>query len=221
MGPNSWWSYASPLSTGKTIMLIRKTPVRALVAIAAFAALATPLAGFAQQGPWLVRARAVNLDSANKDSTGLGLSINDKVIPEVDISYFFSPNISAELVLTYPQKQDLRAGGTQIGTLKHLPPTLTVQYRFTGLGAFTPYVGAGINYTRFSSVKLPAGVGIDKNSVGAAVQVGADFQLSPQLSLNVDLKKVQIRTDVSAGGARAGEFRIDPLLFGVGLGWRF
>jgi outer membrane protein len=202
-------------------MLIRKTSVHALLAIAAFGALATPLAASAQQGPWLVRARAVNLDSANKDSTGLDLSINDKVIPEIDVTYFFTPNISAELVLTYPQKHDLSAGGTEIGSLKHLPPTLTAQYRFTGLGAFTPYVGAGVNYTRFSSIKLPAGVGIDKSSVGAAVQVGVDIPLTPQLSLNVDVKKVQIRTDVNAGGTDLGEFRVDPLLVGVGLGWRF
>jgi outer membrane protein len=98
---------------------------------------------------------------------------------------------------------------------------LTAQYRFTGLGAFTPYVGAGVNYTRFSSIKLPAGVGIDKSSVGAAVQVGVDIPLTPQLSLNVDVKKVQIRTDVNAGGTELGEFRVDPLLVGVGLGWRF
>lgn len=75
-----------------------------LLAVAVLCAL-TSGAAFAQQaeGPWLVRARAVNLDSANKDSTGLGLSVNDKVIPEVDVSYFFTPNIAAELVLTVPQ----------------------------------------------------------------------------------------------------------------------
>src|SRR2546429_5430644 len=49
---------------------------------------------------------AVNLDSANKDSTGLGLSINNKWMPELEVSYFFTPNIAAELVLTYPQKHD-------------------------------------------------------------------------------------------------------------------
>ena len=54
----------------------------------------------AEEGPWLVRARAVHLDSANKDSTGLDLSINDKWIPEVDISYFFTKNLAAELILT-------------------------------------------------------------------------------------------------------------------------
>ena len=123
----------------------------ALVAAASFASLG---AQAAEPSPWLVRVRAVNLDSANKDSTGLDLSVNDKVIPEVDVSYFFTPNLAAELVLTYPQKHDVRAGGTKIGSLKHLPPTLTVQYHFDGMGAFKPYVGAGLNYTRFSNVDL-------------------------------------------------------------------
>jgi outer membrane protein len=65
---------------------------------------------FAQQskeGPWMVRARAVSLQSANTDDTGLGLSINDKWIPEVDISYFFNKNFAMELILTVPQKQEL------------------------------------------------------------------------------------------------------------------
>ncbi|MDT0136114.1 OmpW family outer membrane protein [Acidovorax sp. PRC11] len=172
--------------------------------------------------PWLVRARAVHLDSANKDSTGLGLSINDKTIPEVDISYFFDKNIAAELVLTVPQKQDVRSDalGAQIGTLKHLPPSLMIQYHFDAPG-FTPYVGAGINYTRFSSVRLPAGVSIDKSSWGGALQLGVDIPLTKNLSLNFDIKKVYIRTDVAANGAKLGTLKIDPVLAGVGLGWRF
>lgn len=199
-------------------MIIRKYSG---LALALATSLATPLASAAQDGPWLVRARIVHLDSANKDGTPLALTINNKVIPEVDITYFFTPNLSAELILTYPQKHTLRAGGTEIGSLKHLPPTLTAQYRFTGLGGFTPYVGAGINYTRFSSVKLPAGVTIDKDSVGAALQLGVDIPIDKALWLNLDLKKVQIGTEVSAGGTALGKFKVDPLLLGVGLGWRF
>ena len=194
-----------------------------LLAVAVLCAL-TSGAVFAQQaeGPWLVRARAVNLDSANKDSTGLGLSVNDKVIPEVDVSYFFTPNVAAELVLTVPQKHDLSSSvlGGKIGTLKHLPPSLLVQYHFNAAG-FKPYVGAGINYTRFSSVKLPAGVDIDRNSFGAALQVGVDIPLQKNLYLNFDIKKVFIKTDVTANGAKLGSFKVDPVLVGVGLGWRF
>lgn len=178
-------------------------------------------------GPWMVRVHALYLDSANKDSTGLDLSINNKTFPEFDISYFFTPNIAAELVLTYPQKHDLRAGGTDIGSLKHLPPTLSLQYHFTELGAFKPYVGAGLNYTRFSSVEFAPAVvtalnpSIDKNSAGLSVGVGFDYEFMKNTYFNVDVKKVQIRTDVMSNGTKVGEFKVDPLLVGVGVGWRF
>ena len=198
---------------------MRKNHIAAALLCALVAAPA--LAQKAAEGPWLVRARAVHLDSRNGDSTGLGLTVNNKWLPEVDISYFFTPNLAAELILTVPQKHTVYAGGTSLGSLKHLPPTLTVQYHFTGLGAAKPYVGAGLNYTRFSSVSLPAGVSIDKNSFGAAVQVGVDIPVGNGMLLNLDVKKAYIRTDVSAGGAVVGNFKVDPLLFGVGLGWRF
>nr|WP_315236312.1 OmpW family outer membrane protein [uncultured Albidiferax sp.] len=172
------------------------------------------------EGPWLVRARAVHLDSANGDTTPLALSINNKWLPELDISYFFTPQIAAELVLTVPQKQTLSAGGTPIGSFKHLPPTLTVQYHFQANG-FKPYVGAGLNYTRISAVNLPAGVSVDRNSFGPALQAGVDIPLAKNLYFNLDVKKVYIRTDVAAGGSKLGTFKVDPVLFGIGLGWRF
>jgi outer membrane protein len=200
-----------------------KTHHFALAALASTCLLASgaALAQDFQAGSVLVRARAVHLDSANKDSTGLGLSINNKTLPEVDFSYFFSKNIAAELVLTVPQKQTVSSNGTPIGTLRHLPPSLTVQYHFDVAG-FKPYVGAGVNYTRFSSVHLLGGAAdVKRNSFGPALQVGVDIPLGKQLYLNVDVKKVFIKTDVSAAGVKVGEFKVDPLLVGVGLGWRF
>ena len=198
-----------------------------LLAVAVLCAL-TSGAAFAQQAesPWLVRVRAVHLDSANKDSTGLGLSVNNKTIPEVDITYFFNKNVAAELILTVPQKHDLRSNGTNIGSLKHLPPSLLLQYHFDAPG-FKPYVGVGVNYTRFSSVRFDPAVAaalnpsIDKNSWGGALQVGVDIPLQKNLYLNFDVKKVYIKTDVFAGGAKQGTFKVDPVLVGVGLGWRF
>jgi len=193
----------------------------------AAAILSTLLSGaaFAQQtteGPWMVRARAVHLESDNGDSTGLGLSMNNKWIPEVDVSYFFSPNVAVELILTVPQKQTLTSSAlnAKVGTFKHLPPTLLAQYHFP-MNGFKPYVGAGINYTRFSSVDLLPGVTMDKDSWGGALQVGVDIPLTKGVYLNLDLKKVMLRTDVKLAGAKIGEFKVDPLLVGVGLGWRF
>ena len=193
--------------------------------IIAAAVLGTLVAGAAmaqqaKEGPWMVRARAVHLQSANGDTTGLGLGINDKWIPEVDISYFFNKNMAVELVLTVPQKHTISSGATDIGTIKHLPPTLMAQYHFEAAG-YKPYVGAGINYTRFSGVNINGGATIEKDSWGPALQVGVDIPLSANMYFNIDVKKVLIRTDVFAGTANLGTFKVDPLLVGMGLGWRF
>jgi outer membrane protein len=213
-------------SNGRKIMST-KTFKRTAIALGLATIVALPMAAQAQNAPWLVRVRAVSLESANKDSTGLNLSINNKLIPEVDISYFFTPNLAAELVLTYPQKQTIRSAGADIGSFKHLPPTLTVQYHFTDMGAFKPYVGAGLNVTFISNVSFIPAVqtalqpSLDSSSVGLAGQAGFDYEVSKNTYLNFDVKKVQIRTDVKSAGAKVGTFKIDPWLVGVGLGWRF
>ena len=109
----------------------------------------------------------------------------------------------------------------------HRPALTGDDDHFPGLGAFKPYLGAGVNYTRFSSVNFTPAVvaalqpSIDKNSFGFAVQAGMDYEVSPNLYVNFDVKKVQIRTDVSSAGTKIGEFRIDPWLVGIGVGRRF
>ncbi len=181
----------------------------------------------AQESPWLVRARAVQLNMTNTNNTTVsGLAVDDKTIPEVDISYFFNKNVAAELILTVPQKQHVYSNGTDLGTFKHLPPTLMVQYHFTNFTGYKPYVGAGLNFTKISDEKISAGGGVNNvtlsnNSVGAALQVGVDVPLTKQVSLNFDVKKVQIKTHVYVGGSDAGTLKLDPVLVGVGVGYRF
>ncbi|WP_416559579.1 OmpW family protein [Limnohabitans sp. yimb22184] len=197
----------------------KQTIVAALLAAGSVTAAMAQASG---EGPWMVRARAVHLDMANKDGTGLGLSVNNKTIPEVDVSYFFTPNIAAELVLTSPQKQTVSLGGASIGTFKHLPPSFLLQYHFTGLGGYKPYVGAGVNYTRITSVNLLGGTAdLEDDSWGGALQVGMDIPLDKNWSLNFDVKKVYIRSNVFVDGANQGTLKLDPLLVGVGLGYRF
>ncbi len=184
----------------------------------------------AQQSPWLVRARAVHINPADKSDAvpALGLpanaiSVSNKTIPEIDISYFFTPNIAAELILTYPQKHDVYVTGLgNIGSFKHLPPTLSLQYHFTPAAQISPYVGAGINYTNISSVNLLNGAAdFEHKSFGLALQVGADFKIDKHWSINLDVKKVQIRSDLLAGGAQIGHVKVDPVLVGLGIGYRY
>jgi outer membrane protein len=191
----------------------------------------------ADEGKWLVRARAVHLDFANKsDAIPLlavppdAFRVRDKTIPELDITYFFTRNIAAELLLSTAQKFDVTVsasalGAFDAGTFKALPPTLTLQYHFLPEGRFRPYLGAGINYTRISSVNLQVpGVtrlDLENDSWGGALQAGIDFKLDKNLFLNLDMKKIYIRSDVFAGGAKVSSAKLDPLAVGVGLGWRF
>jgi outer membrane protein len=194
------------------------------IVMAAILAAGSVTGAFAQStgdSPWMVRVRSVHLDSSNKDSTPLGLSINNKTFGEVDVTYFMSPNLAAELVLTTPQKQTVYANGSEIGSFKHLPPSLLLQYHFTDQQGFKPYVGAGINYTHFSDVALPAGVSLDSHSWGLAFQAGLDIPLDRNWSINLDVKKAYIRSDVYASGSSIGRLKVDPVLYAVGLGYRF
>lgn len=182
----------------------------------------------AQESNWLVRARTVHIEPANESAplSGAGaadrIHVSSKTIPEVDISYFITPNIAAELVLTYPQKHEVTLDGARIGSFRHLPPTLSAQYHFAPQSRFSPYLGAGINYTRISRVKLLDGAGdLEQDSWGLSVQAGVDIRLDARWSLNLDVKKVNIRSDVLVGGAKASSVKVDPVLFGLGVGYRF
>ena len=183
----------------------------------------------AQEGPWMVRLRAVSLNPANKSDAVTGIPadaihVSSKVIPEIDFSYFFSPNLAAELVLTVPQEHDVTLAGTKIGTFKQLPPTLLGQWHFLPGQTVNPYVGLGLNLTLISDVKLANGaLDLDKTSVGLAAQAGVDFQVAKNSFINGDVKYVQIHSDVkvAATGAKVTSVKVDPMLYGVGIGYRF
>ena len=205
-----------------------KTLVVALVVMTSLA----PVAAQAQsssENPWMVCVRAVDLLWANGQSGGVVQSANvkaaDKVIPEFDISYFFTKNIAAELVLTYPQSIQIDAGGSKLGTIKALPPSLLLQYHFTNFGAFKPYVGAGVNYTIFSSRNNLGGgaYSVDSSSFGAVGQVGMDYMFDKNWGLNVDLKYATMATNVTntATGANVGKLTLNPWMPAIGVTYKF
>lgn len=198
--------------------------VLGLLAAASFSAMA-------QENPWMVRARATHLNWENGQSTatinqsGLDVNAKNKTIPEVDVTYFFNKNVAAELVLSYPQRVDVRSGQTSLGTVTALPPTLLAQYHFTQFGPLKPYVGAGVNYTRFGSRNLGGAneYSVEKSSVGYAAQVGADYMLTKNWGINLDVKYLQIETDVivNSSGASAGTLKLSPIATSVGVTYKF
>jgi outer membrane protein W len=74
---------------------------------------------------WMVRVRAVYLQMAHESDPiptlgvpGGAIEIRDIFIPELDISFFFTKHIAAELVLTYAQKHELHFNNSAIGPFK-------------------------------------------------------------------------------------------------------
>lgn len=208
--------------------------IKSLVAAMAAAASLAPIAAQAQaqENPWMVRVRAVDVLYQNGQSGAvqdLNVKAKNQWIPEFDVSYFFTKNIAAELVLTWPQQVNITAGpgNTNIGKITALPPSLLAQYHFTDLGAFKPYVGAGINYTIFGNRQnFPAlgnAVQVEPSSVGFVGQVGMDYMLDKNWGLNVDVKYATMATNVQAvaGGANLGKLTLNPWMPAVGVTYKF
>ncbi len=91
---------------------------------------------------------------------------------------------------------------------------------------FSPYVGAGLNYTFFYDEDPAAGSAVTsidyENSVGYALRAGVDYAVSDNWYVNFDVKKIFLSTDVSMnGGAITADVDLDPWLVGAGVGYRF
>lgn len=183
--------------------------------------------------PWQVRVRGLGVITQDSGSVngvaGSNLSYSDSITPELDISYYFSDNIAAELILgtTYADiyGEGSLAGLGRIGGTWVLPPTLTLQYHFTDFGAFKPYIGAGVNYTMFYNQETGSANSLDvKHTFGAALQVGADYMLDDHWGLNFDVKKIFLEPgfDVNVGGTDlTGKANLNPWLIGTGVTYRF
>ena len=206
-------------------------------------------AAYADDNPWMVRGRVLavlpdegaDLSVGNAALAG-GVDIGDQYVPELDITYFFTKNIAAELILAVtPHDVDavnvtvpgaLDNATVDLGDVWLLPPTLTLQYHFDTGTQFKPYVGAGVNATFFfdeDQGSVADGIDYDP-SFGGALQVGVDYDLDGQPGgwlLNADIKKVWINTDVtvdfsSALGATVdADVDINPTVVGIGFGYRF
>lgn len=195
---------------------------------------------------WQMRLRGVGVIPHNRAEIGViggQIDVNNNFIPELDFTYFFTENLAAELILGTSKHNvgtlgsDISAVGgptsanLDLGSVYLLPPTLMVQYHHKFGEVFKPYVGAGVNYTIFYNEK--SGVAKDikyDNKFGWGYQFGFDIDLTDKFFINVDFKKLFLKTDVTvdASNLNGGDaldipakVKIDPMLIGFGVGMRF
>jgi len=176
------------------------------------------------------------LESADDGRTNIrgSVSVSDEYIPELDITYFITKHIAAELVLAAGNHdvtvKESTLGDVDLGKVRLLPPVLALQYHFLPDGKFRPYIGAGINYTiTFDEDEGSGGGGAAINNIsysnefGYAFQIGMDIGIKDNWFVNVDLKKVFVQTDISVndGAIISDDTDLDPWIFGIGFGYRF
>ncbi|PTQ08231.1 hypothetical protein CLG96_16165 [Sphingomonas oleivorans] len=206
------------------------------------AALLAAAPASAEQGDWLVRLRALMVAPTEESGPvepgfpGAHVAVDTSFAPELDFTYMATDHIGAELILGTTKhhvsgRGDLGGLGRLAGTWV-LPPTLTLQYHLAPEAKVRPYVGAGVNYTIFYSEKasgaLENALGETKvrldDSFGYALQAGVDFDITPKVFANVDVKYIDIDTKaklVSGSSVNHVDVSLDPIVVGVGLGMRF
>lgn len=230
---------------------MKKTNIAiALLSAIGLSAVATPAMAY-EAGDWLVRGRVINVnpnDSSgplyvNGSKLAKGVTVDSDTVPELDITYMISKNWGTELILGYSKHTVTgdRTVGAALGSgnardvidTKVLPPTLTLQYHFMPDSKFRPYVGAGINYTKFFDESVPhssalyqsgAKVKMD-SSWGLAAQAGVDIALNSDWFMNLDVKYIDMSTTARFKNTTLGNLRIDanvnPIVWGIGIGRRF
>ncbi len=178
-----------------------------------------------EKGDWLMRFGYTSVNP--KGNNHPIVTVDSAASLGLNFSYFFTNNLSAEVLAAYPFEHDIRlaGGGEKVASTEHLPPTVSVQYHFMPDNAFKPYVGAGINYTTFFSTKTfgaldGASLSLG-DSWGLAGEIGADVMLSEKWLINFSARYIDIETKAKLNGDSIGDVKIDPWVYTLAAGYRF
>lgn len=197
-----------------------------------------------QAGDFIVRAGVASVQP-NEDSGNLKLDgttlpgtkagvDNDEQLG-LSFTYMVTSNWGVGLLAATPFEHDIKAKGLGVdaGSIKHLPPTLTVQYYPMEIASrWQPYVGLGVNYTMFfdesvdgqlESLFGPGKLSLN-SSWGWAGQLGLDYLLDDRWLLSASIWYIDIDTDASfkfADNRVTAKVDIDPWVYMLGVGYRF
>ncbi len=209
---------------------MRNTSPLLLASLAAALALAAAPAMAQSKGDWTLAAGVHQV--APKSNNGalaggtLKVDVDNDIKPTITGEYFIAENLGIELLAALPFKHDINIDGLgRVGSTKHLPPVVSLQYHFNSKGKVSPFVGAGLNYTTFFSEETGGALAGSKlkleDSWGLAAHAGLDFAISDKGALRVDVRWIDIDSKVKLNGEKIGTVNIDPLAYGVSYVFKF
>jgi outer membrane protein len=173
---------------------------------------------------WTFVTRLVATGSSD-ESEPAGYKIYSAFTLEASLRRTFGRVVGAELTLRTESREvdSLVPAGEarRLGSLELLPASLLLHFRLPTGGKVHPYAGGGVNLT----VAWEKSGALDSTdmaaSVGPAVQVGTDWELSSRALLNLDLRWNKLTADLANGGTPLTKLKVDPVSIGVGVGFRF
>ena len=186
---------------------------------------------FAQSaGDWTLGLGVHQVDPKSDNGTLAGgtlpLSVGSDAKPSLTFEYFVRDNLGIEVLAAWPFQHDISVKGVgRVGSTKHLPPTVSLQYHFNDKGVVSPVLGVGLNYTTFFSEDTRGA--LDGTSLklgdswGLAAHAGLDFRVSEKAAIRVDVRWIDIDSRVRVDGARMGTANIDPLVYGAAYVMKF
>ena len=208
---------------------MRKTSTLLLSSLAVALSLAAAPAMAQSKGDWTISAGVHQVAPKSDNGTlagGLEVDVDSDIKPTITGEYFIADNLGIEVLAALPFKHDININGLgRVGSTKHLPPVVTLQYHFNSQGKVSPFVGAGVNYTTFFSEETTGGLaGADlklEDSWGLAAHAGLDFKVAENGALRVDVRWIDIDSKVKLNGEKIGTVKIDPLVYGVAYVFKF
>lgn len=208
---------------------MRKTSTLLLSSLAVALSLAAAPAMAQSKGDWTLSAGVHQVAPKSDNGTlagGLEVDVDSDIKPTITGEYFIADNLGIEVLAALPFKHDININGLgRVGSTKHLPPVVTLQYHFNSQGKVSPFVGAGVNYTTFFSEETTGALaGADlklEDSWGLAAHAGLDFKVAENGSLRVDVRWIDIDSKVKLDGEKIGTVNIDPLVYGVAYVFKF
>ena len=178
-----------------------------------------------EDGDWLIRFGGSNVDP--KSNNGDVVDVDSDTSITFTGSYMLTDAWSLELLAAWPFEHtiNLKSDGSRVGSTKHLPPTFSINYHLFRNADFRPYVGVGVNYTNFFDEETTGALeGADlslDDSWGWSGQVGVDWLLNERWFLNAAVRYIDIETDAKVNGEFLETVKIDPVVYGFHVGYRF
>lgn len=177
----------------------------------------------AEETKWSVRGGIAHVSPTNDASvTDAGsIEVGDGTNLGLNLRYAFAPQWSIDILGALPFEHDISVNGNEVGSTKHLPPTVSALYHFDIPGALDLFIGGGLNYTFFMDEQLDgADLSLD-DSMGPAGIVGMTYGLGPQWSIGADLRYIAIESDAKVNGTDIGTVEINPWVFAATVGYHF